>query len=78
VRLLKKTIRFYHLVVISVLFCFFCEFFFCYFFSSTGEDEAASFLVFDALRDTIYSEVATLIKENENRPHFLVSRLLCQ
>ena len=30
------------------------------------------FSVFDALRDTIYSEVATLIASNENRPHFLV------
>ena len=30
------------------------------------------FSVFDALRDTIYSEVATLIANNENRPHFLV------
>ena len=32
----------------------------------------ADFSVFDALRDTIYSEVATLIANNENRPHFLV------
>lgn len=31
------------------------------------------FSVFDTLRDTIYSEVATLIANNENRPHFLVS-----
>ena len=30
------------------------------------------FSVFDALRDTIYSEVATLIANNENRPHYLV------
>ncbi|XP_064404247.1 pericentriolar material 1 protein-like isoform X4 [Halichondria panicea] len=32
----------------------------------------AGFSVFDALRDTIYSEVATLIANNENRPHYLV------
>lgn len=31
--------------------------------------------MFDTLRDTIYSEVATLIANNENRPHFLVSAL---
>ena len=43
-----------------------------------GEEGAAvgkppeDFSVFDALRDTIYSEVATLIANNENRPHFLV------
>ena len=35
------------------------------------------FSVFDALRDTIYSEVATLIANNENRPHFLVSVCVC-
>ena len=34
-----------------------------------SETEAASFLVFDILIDTMYSEVATLIKENEIRPH---------
>lgn len=38
-----------------------------------GEGVPATFSVFDALRDTIYSEVATLIANNENRPHFLVS-----
>ena len=32
----------------------------------------SGFSVFDALRDTIYSEVATLIANNESRPHFLV------
>ena len=44
-----------------------------------GEGEAlglsdlpSGFSVFDALRDTIYSEVATLIANNESRPHFLV------
>ena len=38
-----------------------------------GERPPEDFSVFDALRDTIYSEVATLIANNENRPHFLVS-----
>lgn len=41
--------------------------------SEEGEGLPAGFSVFDALRDTIYSEVATLIANNENRPHFLVS-----
>ena len=38
-----------------------------------SSDPPADFSVFDALRDTIYSEVATLIANNEARPHFLVS-----
>ena len=32
-----------------------------------------SYSLFDALRESIYSEVATLIANNESRPHFLVS-----
>ena len=40
-----------------------------------GDRTPQEFSVFDALRDTIYSEVATLIANNENRPHFLVSAL---
>ncbi|XP_058381051.1 pericentriolar material 1 protein isoform X27 [Diceros bicornis minor] len=36
--------------------------------SETGSD----FSMFEALRDTIYSEVATLISQNESRPHFLI------
>ncbi|KAF6036526.1 PCM1 [Bugula neritina] len=37
------------------------------------EDSAASdYSLFEALRETIYSEVATLISQNENRPHFLI------
>ena len=28
--------------------------------------------LFEALRETIYAEVATLISQNENRPHFLI------
>ena len=37
---------------------------------------SGDFSIFDALRDTIYTEVATLIATNEGRPHFLVSILL--
>uniref|UniRef100_A0A8C9Q4T3 Pericentriolar material 1 n=1 Tax=Spermophilus dauricus TaxID=99837 RepID=A0A8C9Q4T3_SPEDA len=36
--------------------------------SETGSD----FSMFEALRDPIYSEVATLISQNESRPHFLI------
>ncbi|XP_036911135.1 pericentriolar material 1 protein isoform X6 [Sturnira hondurensis] len=36
--------------------------------AETGSD----FSMFEALRDTIYSEVATLISQNESRPHFLI------
>lgn len=38
----------------------------------TASNLPSGFSVFDALRDTIYSEVATLIANNESRPHFLV------
>lgn len=41
---------------------------FFFFFSETGSDLS----MFEALRDTIYSEVATLISQNESRPHFLI------
>ncbi|NXK81395.1 PCM1 protein, partial [Amazona guildingii] len=36
--------------------------------SETGSDLS----MFEALRDRIYSEVATLISQNESRPHFLI------
>uniref|UniRef100_A0A803T7B4 Pericentriolar material 1 n=1 Tax=Anolis carolinensis TaxID=28377 RepID=A0A803T7B4_ANOCA len=36
--------------------------------NETGSDLS----MFEALRDTIYSEVATLISQNESRPHFLI------
>nr|XP_036851615.1 pericentriolar material 1 protein [Manis javanica] len=36
--------------------------------SETGSD----FSMFESLRDTIYSEVATLISQNESHPHFLI------
>uniref|UniRef100_A0A8C2K1J2 Pericentriolar material 1 n=1 Tax=Cyprinus carpio TaxID=7962 RepID=A0A8C2K1J2_CYPCA len=32
----------------------------------------SDFSLFEALRETIYSEVATLISQNESRPHFLI------
>ena len=40
-----------------------------------GDRESAAgsdYSLFEALRETIYSEVATLISQNENRPHFLI------
>ncbi|XP_039606884.1 pericentriolar material 1 protein isoform X2 [Polypterus senegalus] len=41
--------------------------------SNDFSSEASSDLsMFEALRDTIYSEVATLISQNEGRPHFLI------
>lgn len=39
-----------------------------FFSTETGSDLS----MFEALRDTIYSEVATLISQNESRPHFLI------
>uniref|UniRef100_A0A8C8EHM3 Pericentriolar material 1 protein C-terminal domain-containing protein n=1 Tax=Oncorhynchus tshawytscha TaxID=74940 RepID=A0A8C8EHM3_ONCTS len=33
---------------------------------------SSDFSLFEALRETIYSEVATLISQNESRPHFLI------
>lgn len=39
-----------------------------FYLPETGSD----FSMFEALRDTIYSEVATLISQNESRPHFLI------
>uniref|UniRef100_A0A672MJY2 Pericentriolar material 1 protein-like n=1 Tax=Sinocyclocheilus grahami TaxID=75366 RepID=A0A672MJY2_SINGR len=35
-------------------------------------DVSSDFSLFEALRETIYSEVATLISQNESRPHFLI------
>ena len=42
--------------------------------SNCRESDAppSEFSLFEALRETIYSEVATLISQNENRPHFLI------
>lgn len=38
----------------------------------TPPDASSDFSLFEALRETIYSEVATLISQNESRPHFLI------
>ncbi len=35
-------------------------------------DAGSEFSLFEALRESIYSEVATLISQNESRPHFLI------
>uniref|UniRef100_A0AAY4ADM5 Pericentriolar material 1 protein C-terminal domain-containing protein n=1 Tax=Denticeps clupeoides TaxID=299321 RepID=A0AAY4ADM5_9TELE len=37
-----------------------------------GKNTGSDFSLFEALRETIYSEVATLISQNESRPHFLI------
>jgi pericentriolar material 1 protein len=39
---------------------------------SSDSDVPSNLSLFEALRETIYSEVATLISQNENRPHFLI------
>lgn len=36
------------------------------------QDGASGFSLFEALREAIYAEVATLISQNEARPHFLI------
>ena len=35
-------------------------------------DDPNELSLFETLRETIYSEVATLISQNENRPHYLI------
>lgn len=35
-------------------------------------DDPTEMSLFETLRETIYSEVATLISQNENRPHYLI------
>ncbi|OWF47060.1 pericentriolar material 1 protein-like isoform X1 [Mizuhopecten yessoensis] len=35
-------------------------------------DDPGDLTLFEALRESIYAEVATLISQNENRPHFLI------
>uniref|UniRef100_A0A1A7Z522 Pericentriolar material 1 n=1 Tax=Iconisemion striatum TaxID=60296 RepID=A0A1A7Z522_9TELE len=37
-----------------------------------SSDASSDFSLFEALRETIYSEVASLISQNEARPHFLI------
>lgn len=41
-----------------------------------ASEAGSEFSLFEALRDSIYSEVATLISLNESRPHFLVRFLV--
>ncbi|KAL4230121.1 Phosphoacetylglucosamine Mutase [Mactra antiquata] len=36
------------------------------------EEDPTEMSLFETLRETIYSEVATLISQNENRPHYLI------
>lgn len=40
--------------------------------ADVSSEAGSDFSMFEALRDTIYSEVATLISQNECRPHFLI------
>lgn len=37
-----------------------------------SHETQGEFSLFEAMRETIYSEVATLISQNENRPHYLI------
>ncbi|XP_073075211.1 pericentriolar material 1 protein isoform X2 [Manis javanica] len=39
---------------------------------SEAPETGSDFSMFESLRDTIYSEVATLISQNESHPHFLI------
>lgn len=47
-----------------------CFLFICRHARGAEEGTPEDFSVFDALRDTIYSEVAAVIAGNEGRPHF--------
>ncbi|XP_070552868.1 pericentriolar material 1 protein-like isoform X25 [Ptychodera flava] len=40
--------------------------------SDVDSDAPSDFSLFEALRENIYSEVATLISQNESRPHYLI------
>uniref|UniRef100_A0A8C1G7G9 Pericentriolar material 1 n=1 Tax=Cyprinus carpio TaxID=7962 RepID=A0A8C1G7G9_CYPCA len=53
------------IVCVRLSFCSVCVYFF-------SLDVSSDFSLFEALRETIYSEVATLISQNESRPHFLI------
>ena len=41
-------------------------------FCRESDATMSDFTLFEALRETIYAEVATLISQNETRPHFLI------
>lgn len=43
--------------------------------SSVGVSQSEEYSLFETLRDSVYSEVATVISLHEERPHFLVSQL---
>ena len=45
--------------------------------SGSKASSTEAYALFDALRDSIYSEVATVISLHEHRPHFLVSCCCC-
>ena len=47
-------------------------FFHFFFLLRTANDAEEGNTLFDTLRDTIYTEVASLISQNESRPHFLL------
>uniref|UniRef100_A0A8C2K3W6 Pericentriolar material 1 n=1 Tax=Cyprinus carpio TaxID=7962 RepID=A0A8C2K3W6_CYPCA len=55
----------HQIVCVRLSFCSVCVYFF-------SLDVSSDFSLFEALRETIYSEVATLISQNESRPHFLI------
>ncbi|KAH3829898.1 pericentriolar material 1 protein-like isoform X2 [Dreissena polymorpha] len=40
--------------------------------AARDSDDQEDMTLFETLRETIYSEVATLISQNENRPHYLI------
>ena len=64
-----------HLFLFFVFVCLFVCFRDHYFLFSSfyrASEAGSEFSLFEALRDSIYSEVATLISLNESRPHFLV------
>lgn len=42
-----------------------------------GGVEESDYSLFEALRESIYAEVAALISQNESRPHFLVGEFIC-
>uniref|UniRef100_A0A674BMS3 Pericentriolar material 1 n=1 Tax=Salmo trutta TaxID=8032 RepID=A0A674BMS3_SALTR len=63
-----------HFCNVTTFYFLFIYFWFIYCLSCvlTPPDASSDFSLFEALRETIYSEVATLISQNESRPHFLI------
>ena len=64
----------YRLLLFVCLFVclFFHDHYFLFSSFCRASEAGSEFSLFEALRDSIYSEVATLISLNESRPHFLV------